>query len=419
MSVQRHEPCFPRGVIGLRTAADPLVVGLVAVALAAGLGCARDDRRTHPPDPFVPTLADPQPVLMGAGADSVLIAGAGVGAEAGAGAPANERPSPAGDGEQCEHPGCIAPGPIPELAKCHELRNHAPNDRTSPYVVKTGDATTCFYHDVPWTEPSVLVAWQTAVDAQVMHEWQLYTTTATATSAQRAGSAELCIGGGHSNGPGNNANTNARPSTSQLIIAHPRGSNDILMPRGVGLFAPAPGTRLVLQWHHLNTLGAPVRDASLVRLCTLPASAVERVAGMTVLGTETVAGLDGLPPGRYDVEASCPLRDRTARLLMVAPHMHQLGRHVSLRVQRAGGASQPILDVGFAFDRQLMRATVATLRPGDRLTTRCSYDNPHATSVPFGVQFQFEQCFVYAIAEPAGALDNGAPSVLGISNTCW
>ncbi|HMI90104.1 MAG TPA: hypothetical protein VK509_02020, partial [Polyangiales bacterium] len=85
----------------------------------------------------------------------------------------------------------------------------------------------------------------------------------------------------------------------------------------------------------------------------------------------------------------------------------------------ATGAKQPILDLGFAYDAQLMHETDVTLRPGDRLTTRCSYENLGGMPVPFGLSFQFEQCFVFAIAEPVGALDNGAASTLAASNTCW
>jgi hypothetical protein len=407
MSVHRHEPCFSRRAIASRVTASVGAVAL-AIVLVSGLGCMRDEGGERAP--HLPVPVDLQTTL--AGAEAVPTAGSGPEA----GAPARPRPPPPGDGEQCAHPGCIAPGPIPAAAQCHELRNHAPNERNTPYVVREGEGTTCFYYDVPWTEHSVLVAWQTAIDSQAMHEWQLYTATGT----QRPGSAELCgSGGGNPNPISTNLSSNARQSTSQLVMAHPRGSNDILMPPGVGLLAPPAGTRLVLQWHHLNTLSAPVRDASLVRLCTLPAGAVERVASLTVLGTESLAGLEGLPAGRYDVEGSCAIRDRPVHVLTLAPHMHQLGRRVSVGVQRATGAKQPILDLGFAYDAQLMHATDVTLRPGDRLTSRCSYENLSGMPVPFGLSFQFEQCFVFAIAEPAGALDNGAASTLGVSNTCW
>jgi hypothetical protein len=387
MSVHRHKPRFPHRVIALLAA---------GVAALLALACSRGERRPHPGPPVLPP--DPQTVLF-----VPPVAGANAGA--GAGLPVR-RPPPPGDGETCADPGCIPPGPIPAGARCFELRNHAPSDPATPYLVQKGEGSTCFYYDVPWAESSVLVAWQTELDAPVMHEWQLYT----AAEAQPHGTAELCLGGGNRSG---------RYGPTQLVMAHPRGSNDVLMPRGVGLQAPAPGTRLVLQWHHLNAASAAMNDASLVRLCTLPARAVERIASLTVLGSETIPGMAALPLGRHDVEGSCPIRERNVRLLMLAPHMHALGRHVTMSVQRSNGVPQRILDLDFVYDAQLMRATDVTLRPGDRLTTRCTYNNDTAKPVHFGVSFDLEQCFVYAVAEPAGALDNAAPSALGASNTCW
>jgi hypothetical protein len=426
MSVQRQEPGLPCRARRSR-AADVLgraawVALALALACACGLGCT-DGKPHMPPQPVPPLPAphDPMGPLIAepvarpdpaAGADPAGASGpvpaGGIGAAAGASAPSPARPAPPGDGALCTHAGCIAPGPVPAQAQCHELRNHATNDRAAPYLVKDGDATSCFYYDVPWTKPSVLVAWQTERDSETMQEWQLFATT----GAQQhpAGSAELCVGGG---------NGNSRYGKSQLIMAHPRGSNDILMPPGVGIAVPPPGAKMVLQWHHLNRLGGVARDSSLVRLCTLPVGAVERSAGMTLLGTETVGTIDGLPPGSHVVEASCPVRDREVSLLMIAPHMNQLGRHLSMSVMRANGVPQTILSLDFRPDRQLMRRIDVTLRPGDRVTTRCTYDNNTGVPVPFGASFHHEQCFVFAIAEPAGALDNGAYSELGVTNTCW
>jgi Copper type II ascorbate-dependent monooxygenase, C-terminal domain len=414
MSVLRQEFGSARRANGSRAVIGLGGVVLIALANVCGLGCSGEPRRL-PPDVVVPPPPDPivfvLPEPSAAGASPVAgtepsAGGAGPGPVAGGGAPVPARPAPPGDGELCANAGCIAPGPVPAEAKCHELSNHAPDDRAAPYLVKDGEATSCFYYDVPWTEPSVLIAWQTDRDSEVMQEWQLFT----ATGGQRAGSAELCVGGG---------NGNSRYGQSHLVMAHPRGSNDVLLPAGVGLAAPPPGTKIVLQWHSLNRLGAPVRDASLVRLCTLPASAVGRVASLTLLGTETTGTQDGLPPGSHTVEGSCAIGDREVFLSMLAPHMHQLGRHVSMSVMRANGVPHSILELDALPERQLMRKIGVTLRPGDRLTTRCTYNNNTGMPVPFGASFHHEQCFVYAIAEPAGVLDNGAWSATGASNTCW
>jgi hypothetical protein len=308
-----------------------------------------------------------------------------------------------GDVTVCENAGCIAPGPLPPGATCFEFVNHAPANPLSPYLVQSPEAVTCFYYDVPWTEPSGLIAWQTETETPAMREWALYTSA----QKQPDGAVETCQGG-------------ADFRESQLLMAHPYGSNDVLMPPGVGLRLPDPGDKLVLQWHHQGSGGAALPDASVVRLCTLPGRALQRAAGLTVLGSESLVSPEGLPPGVPNVDSACTLAgDTPVRLMMLAPHMNRLGDHVRMSLQRASGGSQPILNVDFDYANQPMRATNVTMRKGDRVTTRCSYRNDTGTKIPFGGSFSAEQCYVFAIAEPAGALDNGAPSALGVTNTCW
>jgi hypothetical protein len=280
-----------------------------------------------------------------------------------------------------------------------ELVNHDPKDRDAPYMASADEGVTCFYYDAPWRESSVLVAWQTGA-GQVMDEWQLFTNA----GEQADGTVSGCA-----------------PSSSygagQLLMAHPRGSNDVLMPPRTGLRLPGPGSRLVLQWHYNNNVGVPIPDRSVVRLCTMPTSMVPNVAGLTVLGSENAA--QGVPPGRSNVEGSCLLEpaDPVVRLLMLAPHMHARGRQVVMRVERANGGVQRVLDLDFDSEAQLMRATNVTLRPGDRLVTSCTYENNGSTVIPFGASVYSEQCYVFAVSQPAGALDRGSGSPFA-GNTC-
>lgn len=369
MSGQHHEPSSAGAALA--------VLALAVLVLLAG--CTRTAHRRQPaPPPATP------PALFTAGAGA-----------------------PPSDVKVCTHAGCIAAGPIPADATCFQLVNHAANDPVAPFLIQPAEGVTCFYYDVPWVEPSGLVAWQTQVDAPAMREWQLLTSS----ESKDHGAVEGCVGGGDSEG-------------GLLLMAHPTGSNDVLMPEGVGLRLPAPGTRIVLQWHFLNEGGAAVRDASKVTLCTRPTSRLERTAGLTVLGTENIGSRDeGIGLGKQSVDGACTLGgEQSVRLFMVAPHMNRLGRHLRMSVQRANGSAQPFFDVDFSYDRQLMRETEVVLHPGDRVTTRCTYDNDTGVRVPFTgslQSFKLEQCYVYAISEPAGALDAATPSALGVANTCW
>ena len=40
-------------------------------------------------------------------------------------------------------------------------------------------------------------------------------------------------------------------------------------------------------------------------------------------------------------------------------------------------------------------------------------------SVAFGPSSNQEMCYNFAYSYPAGALDNGVPSLVGATNTCW
>ena len=126
--------------------------------LGVGVGCTRT---THRPRIHAPPPPPPDP-------SALSTAGSGAGPVAGA-------PAGPSDVTMCAHAGCIAPGPIPEGATCYELINHVDGDRALPYLVQPGEQVTCFYYDVPWTEPATVIAWQTEIDSPAMLEWRLYT----------------------------------------------------------------------------------------------------------------------------------------------------------------------------------------------------------------------------------------------------
>ena len=74
----------------------------------------------------------------------------------------------------------------------------------------------------------------------------------------------------------------------------------------------------------------------------------------------------------------------------------------------------------FQFDYQVSYdIPAATIMPGETLVTTCSFFNSTGSNVAFGESTNQEMCYQFAMSYPAGALNNGALSLIGALNTCW
>lgn len=69
----------------------------------------------------------------------------------------------------------------------------------------------------------------------------------------------------------------------------------------------------------------------------------------------------------------------------------------------------------FDFNAQVSYPTPLTLRPGDRLVTTCTYQNPRDVTVTTGTASESEMCFNFVTAYPAGAL--ASKNLLGGSSS--
>jgi len=321
--------------------------------------------------------------------------------------PARETPDAAVDLSPCGDGLCAPSGPIPEGAVCHELRNHAPDARDQPFIVNSGEALACFFYTAPWAESSALVAWQTEIDSDAMHEWRLIAEGELGARAGADGSVDSACLGSH---PG-----------ARLLAGSYRGGNDVAMPAGVGVQLPPPGSRLTLEWLHLRDGTGTVPDASTVRVCTLPVAALRSVAGLTILGSEDPGVAMGLDRGKHSVSGRCTASaDGPAlRLHMLAPHMRRYGRRIRLSIERAGGERETVLDRRFDYEQQNVLSVTTVVRPGDTLVTTCDYEIGGSYPVSFGPSVSFEQCYLFAFTAPVGALDNPTFSMFGVLNHCF
>jgi hypothetical protein len=197
------------------------------------------------------------------------------------------------------------------------------------------------------------------------------------------------------------------------------------MPQDVGLQLPAPGAGLLLEWHFYNQ-GEQTTDHSAVEICTVPAGSLKHTAGMTWLGTEFFNGPLGMPakqksdfsgtctPSREGMNATDPIH-----IFTFWPHMHKYGRHMNSVVTRADGTAEQVFDKPFDFNYQITYQTGIDLRPGDTITSSCTFMNTSDLNVAFGPSTEQEMCYQFAFSYPVGALNNGVPSLVGATNTCW
>jgi hypothetical protein len=184
------------------------------------------------------------------------------------------------------------------------------------------------------------------------------------------------------------------------------------LPKHVGLDL-GPG-RFILEMHY-NNIGKPATpDRSGARLCTTQALRPE-TAMLSWLGSQ----LFSIPPGADDhpVAGRCkPAAKAPIHLLTIWPHMHSLGRRMSVRLDRADGTSKTVFDMPFSAESQRQYPFPMLLQPGDSLLTTCYFDNPNPYAVTIGDRVSDEMCNNFIVAYPAGALTSNFPSV--VPNTC-
>ena len=165
------------------------------------------------------------------------------------------------------------------------------------------------------------------------------------------------------------------------------GVSTVLFPAGTGTLVPK-GSVTVMQIHY-NIHEAPAPDRTTIevalapkgkepalRLATLPIRnrTMQIPPGAKDVAVETTSTARQLAQGRF-------YPDGKATLHMVAGHMHMVGVHFSLTLQRATGEKEVLLDIpawNFHWQGSYALATPKTVGPDDVVTVRCVYDNTPA-----------------------------------------
>ena len=153
----------------------------------------------------------------------------------------------------------------------------------------------------------------------------------------------------------------------------------------------------VLEIHYNNRAGhADVSDTSGVRLYHVPREG--SVYGLVTLGPD---GFSLPANSRTEVEGQCMV-EREFNILAAAPHMHEIGQSLQTTVIRTVGTQEDVVTLrGGQFDTQIFYDTeVLVVRPGDRLETRCMFENTDNYTRRFGPFTDDEMCFNFLYVTP-------------------
>jgi hypothetical protein len=269
----------------------------------------------------------------------------------------------------------------------------------------------CFYEKMPWADkPMQALAIRAHVDTPddmaLLHHMQLSSLGAN-DGVSMFGAPRPTRGGQH--------NPCANPNGSTVGTWGPGALNPVTVPDDVGVLMPAgKNAYLELQVHYHNPKHEPEKRSRTRFDVCVTSKLRPNTAAVHTLGYENSfegafnVMLGGeLPPldnrGNGVARGVCTAKERT-RVLSIAPHMHELGRHSKVEVVRRDGSVQVLHDMAFDFNNQTSYLfDDLWLERGDKIRTTCVWDSTQRPIV-FGFSSKDEMCFVSTLAYPAGGL---------------
>jgi hypothetical protein len=274
------------------------------------------------------------------------------------------------------------------------LTAHAGDGATGYHVPAQGadNLYMCFAFQAPFDVETQATAWAPIIDDErVVHHWILYRTK----QPQPDGGAFPC--------------DVSLQVSADFVAGWAPGGGNVMMPEDVGLELGEPGDWYVLQLHYNNSAHhADAIDRSGVAFCTIDEPRTH-TAGVLTLGSVAI----DIPPGAEDheVTGTCsPLSTLfwpEMHLLAASPHMHELGRAMKSEVRHLDGTTETLVDVPvFDFHGQGSYPVEPEIvvKPGDSITTTCTYDNPGDQHVLFGEGTDDEMCFNFVFGYPIEGL---------------
>jgi hypothetical protein len=186
-----------------------------------------------------------------------------------------------------------------------------------------------------------------------------------------------------------------------MIYGSGVGSPDFTFPSGVGLHLSA-GQRLLLNLHLYNASDAPLsgRSGTLVQEAT--AAEIQNEAEIVLAGPTVTLRV---PQGVSTQSGTCNISSLTSvpvQVFSLSQHMHKLGTHLKSVINR-DGTQITLQDIDYNFENQTFQLVNphVELRPGDTLTTSCTFNNTVGHDVTFGDSSDDEMCFSDLFYYPA------------------
>jgi len=332
------------------------------------------------------------------GAGRAGAGGAGAGGASGAGGTAGSAGASGAGGGNPGDGGTAPPGWPTDCEQRFTMRAHGvsqPGD-TTKFNVSTAPVKQfyqCFMFKAPWGADAVqALRFRSIVDdARVVHHWLLY---------------------GQANGTGPDGQVGGNGcsgSDATLLAGWAPGNTEPVLPADVGLLMPSGANAYFgLEVHYNNTANYPdALDASGVEFCVTKKFR-PKTAGVHWLGSNAILLA---PRAMQNVVGTCdPVSREPIHILSIWPHMHQLGTHMNIVLNRAGGAKETLHNAPFSFDDQRAYAKDVTVNDGDTITSTCTYNNTTSLPVTFGPNTENEMCYNFITAWPANALSNSAGS---------
>lgn len=194
---------------------------------------------------------------------------------------------------------------------------------------------------------------------------------------------------------------NAGTNGQSMIYGSGVGAPDFTFPEGVGLRLTA-GTRLLLNLHLYNATDQSLSGRSGSLFAEAAPGEIQHLAELVLAGP--TLGLT-VPPGVSTQTGTCQISSLTSQPIQVfalSQHMHKLGTHLRSVIRR-GQMEFDLQDVPYDFEEQTFHLVTphVELRPGDVLTTHCTFNNTTGSTVTFGDSSDQEMCFTDLFYYPA------------------
>ncbi len=181
-----------------------------------------------------------------------------------------------------------------------------------------------------------------------------------------------------------------------MLFASGVGTGDLAFPAGVAVKVKA-GQQLALNLHLYNASDDSLMGRSGTMVRVLAASEVEQEAEVVFGGTFE---FELEPYMRGEASGSCRFAE-DATVVALWPHMHQLGRHMTISHLRSDG-EVTLLDRDYDFNEQVNYVIdPVEIKAGEGLKVECTYQNYTGRTVIFGDSSNDEMCFAGIYRYPA------------------